>query len=199
MKSDDRAELVLGFLLATAFWVIVAMFFAPTSALSALAGPASTVLAACAAAFVAYRLGTSQVSVALAQAQIAERTWQTNNEKIVLELMERRLAIYREIRDVIAEIMRSGRSEQDTLWKYGKAIDQVEFLFGQDVQDYLEKLRVHLIDFELGCSLSCHVTNEEYREGIKIKHREFKEILRFYREAPPIFGPYIRAHQKVEQ
>ena len=68
-----------------------------------LAGPFETVIATGAAALVAYRLGQSQISVAKTQAEIAERNWQTSNEKIVLELFERRLAIYEEIRGVIGE------------------------------------------------------------------------------------------------
>jgi hypothetical protein len=42
-----------------------------------LAGPVATVIAAVAAAFVAFRLGKAQV-------EIARRNWQTANEKVVL-------------------------------------------------------------------------------------------------------------------
>jgi 2C-methyl-D-erythritol 2,4-cyclodiphosphate synthase len=73
------------------------------------AGPLATVIASVAAAFVAYRLGQNQMMVARAQANIAERNWQTENEKVVLELMERRLAIYKSIREVIAEVMQTGK------------------------------------------------------------------------------------------
>jgi shikimate kinase len=67
------------------------------------AGPLATVIAAGAAAFVAFRLGQNQISVARTQAEIAQRNWQTSNEKIVLELFERRLKIYEDIRDVIGK------------------------------------------------------------------------------------------------
>jgi hypothetical protein len=66
-----------------------------------LGGPIATVIASAAAAFVAYRLGKSQIAVAKMQADIAQRNWRTTNEKVVLELFERRLAIYDGIRDVI--------------------------------------------------------------------------------------------------
>ena len=59
-----------------------------------LAGPIATVFAAGAAAFVAYRLGKSQIAVAKTQADIAQRNWETANERVVLELFEKRLAIY---------------------------------------------------------------------------------------------------------
>jgi hypothetical protein len=80
------------------------------------AGPLATVLAAGAAALVAYRLGQNQISVARTQAEIAQQNWQTSNEKIVLELFERRLTIYEEVRSLIGEITRSGTATNDALF-----------------------------------------------------------------------------------
>jgi hypothetical protein len=114
-----------------------------------LAGPCATVIAAGAAALVAYRLGQSQISVARTQAEIAERNWQTSNEKIVLELFERRLVIYEEIRGVIGEVTRSGADPNDVFFRYGTATDRAPYFFGQEIQDYLEAIRKHLADLEL--------------------------------------------------
>jgi hypothetical protein len=161
------------------------------------AGPIATVIASGAAAFVAYRLGQNQVSVARAQADVAERNWKTQNEKVVLELMERRLAIYEDIRKVIAEIMRSGTATDDTFWQYVRAIDQAPYLFGPEVEAYLEKMRLHINELTLGTSLMADNTSPDYQKGVEIKHREFKTIMTFYEEAKPIFGPYIRAHQRA--
>jgi hypothetical protein len=71
----------------------------PLTQIKDFAGPLATILASSAAAFVAYRLGSSQVAVARTQALIAERTWQTANEKVVLKLFDQRLAIVGGIRD----------------------------------------------------------------------------------------------------
>lgn len=90
----------------------------------------ATVLAAGAAAFVAYRLGQSQISVARAQAEIAERNWQTSNERIVLDLFERRLAIYEEIREIIGGVTRSGAAPDGDLYRYDKATDRAPYFFG---------------------------------------------------------------------
>ena len=110
------------------------------------AAPIATVIASGAAAFVAYRLGQNQISVARAQADVAERNWKTQNEKVVLELLERRLEIYENIRKVIAEVMRSGAATDDTYWRYLNAIDQAPYLFGPEVETYLEKMRIHIIE-----------------------------------------------------
>lgn len=161
------------------------------------AGPVATVIASGAAAFVAYRLGQNQMMVAKDQANIAERNWQTENEKVVLELMERRLAIYEGIREIISEVMRTGTANDDIYWRYAKAIDQIPYLFGPEVETFIEKIRNHLIQLQLGTSLMADNTSSEYQEGVEIKHREFKAVVKFYEEAKPIFGPYIRAHQRV--
>jgi hypothetical protein len=87
----SRSEMVIGALLATALLAVTSIFFRPSNETIAfwkeLAGPISTLGAAIAASWVAYRLGRGQIAVAQAQADIARRTWETTNEKIVLDLL----------------------------------------------------------------------------------------------------------------
>lgn len=66
------------------------------------------------------------------------------------------------------------------------------------MQEYLEVMRIHLIDFELGNTLMADPSSENYQEGVRLRHKKFKEIVRFYTDAPKIFGSYIRAHQRDE-
>jgi hypothetical protein len=93
-----------------------------TTAVSALydffkdfAGPIGTVIAAGAAAFVAFRLGKSQAESARMQAQVAMRNWQTANERVVLDLFERRLAIYEGARHVVARVMTNWPTKRQRL------------------------------------------------------------------------------------
>jgi hypothetical protein len=50
----------------------------------------------------------SQAESARIQAQVAKRTWRTQNERIVLDLFERRISIFEGIRKVVAEALRTG-------------------------------------------------------------------------------------------
>ena len=161
------------------------------------AAPIATVIASGAAAFVAYRLGQNQMMVAKAQANIAERNWQTENEKVVLELMEQRLAIYKSIQEVIAEVMRTGKADNDIFRRYLQATDQIPYLFGPEVETYLDQMRGHLADLQLGNDMMANTTSPDYQKGVQLRAREFKAVVKFYEEAKPIFGPYIRAHQRV--
>jgi hypothetical protein len=163
-----------------------------------LAGPIATVIAASAAAFVAYRLGQSQISVARTQTEIAERNWQTSNEKIVLELFERRLAIYEETRSVIGEITRSGAAPDDILFRFGTATDRVPYYFGQEIQDYLETIRIHMIDLQLSNSMLENPTVPDRATWAERRKNHFLGVTNFYKESPALFKPYIQAHQKIE-
>jgi hypothetical protein len=145
------------------------------------------VIAASAAAFVAYRLGQSQISVAKSQAEIADRNWQTTNEKIVLELFERRLPIYEEIREIIGAVVRNGEASNEDLHSYGKATDRVPYLFGPEVQAYVQ----------LANKMMRNMRDPDRPSWIKKRHEHFAAVTKFYTDAPGIFGPYMRAHQKV--
>jgi hypothetical protein len=116
--------------------------------------------------------------LAKTQANIAERNWQTENEKVVLELMERRLAIYRNIREVIAEVMRTGKSDDNVFRRYLEATDQIPYLFGPEVETYLDQMRVHLADLQLGNDMMADTTSPDYQKGVQLRAREFKEPLR---------------------
>jgi len=169
-----------------------------TATIKDLAGPIATVFAAGAAALVAYRLGQSQISVARTQAEIAERNWQTSNEKIVLELFERRLAIYEEIRGVIGEITRSGTAADEILFRYGTATDRVPYYFGQEIQDYLETIRMHLLDLQLSSTMLNNPTVPDRATWAEQRKKHFLGVTDFYKESPALFRPYIQAHQRIE-
>jgi hypothetical protein len=156
------------------------------------------VIAASAAAFVAYRLGQSQISVARTQAEIAERNWQTSNEKIVLELFERRFAIYEEIRSVIGEVTQSGAAPTDVFFRYGAATDRAPYFFGQEIQDYLQAIRMHLANLELANTM-LNSQSDPDRRAMWAEKREthFLGVTDFYKDSSTLFRPYIQAHQKI--
>lgn len=41
-------------------------------------------------------------------------------------------------------------------------------------------------------------TSPDYQPGVQLRAREFKAVVKVYEEAKPIFGPYSRAHQRVD-
>ncbi|MGY3117655.1 hypothetical protein ACVWXQ_001592 [Bradyrhizobium sp. S3.14.4] len=197
MKDKGGSEVALGVLAATAFWLIVAILVGDPARFKDYAAPASTVFAAITAGWIAYRLGQSQIAVAKVQADIAERNWKTSNEKIVLDLFDKRLAIFEDIRGLVGEACRSGTAPDDLFFRYGRAIDRVPYFFGEDVQKYVEKIRLHLINLNLANTMMQNLIDPERPTWVKRRGDEFVAIAKFYEEAPRLFGPYMKAHQKA--
>jgi hypothetical protein len=96
-------------------------------------------------------LGRGQRRILELQTTIAEKTWKTTNDKIVLELFQPRMEIY----DAISVVVRNAHTklrpdeQSDQLYfEFLQATARAQFYFGDDVNAYLEKLRNLIIDIE---------------------------------------------------
>jgi hypothetical protein len=167
------------------------------AAVKDLAGPVATITAAVAAAFVAYRLGKSQAESARIQAQVAKRTWRTQNERIVLELFERRISIFEGIRKVVSETLRTGQPDDALYFAYCKAVELVPYYFGPEIEEYLEKVRRLIIELQLDASIIADQRNPDRSDRIKGQTQRMNDLSDFYETSKKLFGPYIQAHQKV--
>jgi hypothetical protein len=132
-----------------------------------------------------YRLGSQSV--------IGRR----QTKKIVLELFERRLAIYEGIRDIIGEVARSGTASDDVFQRFFVAVDRAPYFFGEEVQSYLETIRIDMIDLGLAHTSMKNMLDPKRPEWIQRRHNKFLSVTQFYKIAPALFEPYLRAHQKV--
>jgi hypothetical protein len=56
---------------------------------------------------------------------------------------------------------------------------------------------LRVADLQLGNDMMANITSPDYQKGVELRAREFKAVVKFYEEAKPIFGPYIRAHQRA--
>ncbi|MCK1320423.1 hypothetical protein IVA94_05730 [Bradyrhizobium sp. 156] len=138
-------------------------------------------------------LGSSQAEAARLQAEVAKQNWQTENERVVLELFDCRIAIFEAIRHVVAKTMSSGQPDDGTLYEYAEAIEKAPFYFGPDVNEYLERIRIVIIDLmDSNSAIKLHDP-----AGPKLHYDRMNELNEYYRTAPKLFGPYIQAHQKV--
>src|SRR4051794_16142910 len=99
-------------------------------ALKDFAGPVATVIAATAAMIVTSRIGRNQVAVARSQAEIAERNLQVSRDKVMLDLFDRRMAVYDDLRNVMSEVMRHGTVKTKLMFEFARAVDRIDILFG---------------------------------------------------------------------
>jgi hypothetical protein len=153
-----------------------------------LAGPAATVFAALTAASVAVGFGISQSRNAKRQVRIA-------NDKLALDLFQRRIEVFTRIRSAVGEITRSGASSSKVEYDLIEAIDGARFLFANEVKTYLDELYRHLIELDY-CNKSMSDPNLPPADRATLAQQRtdrFKSITSFYGKIDNLFGPYLLA------
>lgn len=167
-------------------------------ALKDFAGPVGTIIASLAAAVVAYTLGRSQRRISELQAAVADKTWRAANDKIVLELVEARIAIFEAISAVVAKSHIGKPKPYELYFEFSHAAARAPFYFGDDVLSYLEKLRNLIIEIEETNEIMSDTSNHGYLSAVRQRPLQMKEISKFYSEAPAVFRPYIQVQQRAQ-
>jgi hypothetical protein len=138
------------------------------------------------------------LAIAVFAAVIAFAQWYTAHQRAVLELFERRMTAYSAIREAIAAVMTKGTVTDENFIAYMRAIDQADYLFGEDVKNYLNDLRMELLRHQTA------ETNIKTREGaereraVTARYQASQAINDFYKRFPPLLSPYARMDQKLQ-
>lgn len=89
-------------------------------------------------------------TIAIFGASIAYRQWRTAQNKLKLDLFERRLFVYEAARDYLGSIYTSGKTSPEAEFKFLSGTRGAKWLFDDTVVQYLDKVLWHKI-----CDLSC--------------------------------------------
>jgi hypothetical protein len=81
---------------------------------------------------------------------IGYRQWRTAQNKLKLDLFERRLAIYDGVRSFISSVMTTGKTTQSYEMEFLAAIRGAKWLFGPEVVEYIDTTLWHK-----ACDLWC--------------------------------------------
>jgi hypothetical protein len=114
-------------------------------------------------------------TVAVLGATIAYRQWRLAQNKLKLDLFDRRFKVYEGARDLLASIMTSGKAEDDEVFKYLLATREAKWLLSNEVAEYLDKQLYHkVIDLQrLAAELEgigvSEVRSKNVREQTEIK------------------------------
>jgi hypothetical protein len=74
---------------------------------------------------------------------IAYRQWRLGQNKLKLDLFEKRFSVYVGARDLLASIMTSGKAKDEELFKFLSATREAKWLLDDEVANYLEKSLYH--------------------------------------------------------
>jgi hypothetical protein len=160
------------------------------------AGPVATVIASIAAGFVAYMLGSRQVDIAREQARFAKANSRSTQQKLVLDLFDKRWDVTTAIRDVVSEVFTSGHVSQAAVFTFHRACNRAALLFGPEVQTYLKKVENALTKHQAANSWIDSEIDGRRNKGADIQFEQFEIIKGFYDEFDPLVAPYMLMHAK---
>jgi hypothetical protein len=137
--------------------------------------------------------------IAVMVAYIAYQQHETARAKLNLDLFERRMAVYEQLRAAVAAVNGTGRVDDATDRLLLDAINASQFLFGQDIHNYLDamwrrfsQLRVANIQTKSGDPAT-------RKNGVDAQSALFKEITQFYYDGGDVFAHYMRMDQRLRK
>jgi hypothetical protein len=89
---------------------------------------------------VQYLQALSTPAIALLALVIGVAQWRTAHQRAVLDLFDKRLAIFNALSVVVSKIVALGRVSHQDEMEFAQATRQVDFLFGPEVKRYLDEL-----------------------------------------------------------
>jgi hypothetical protein len=138
--------------------------------------------------------------IAVFAAFIAYRQWRTAHQRVVLDLFERRMTIYDDVRSVIGEIMRDGTADNKLFFRYGQATDRLGLLFGDEVVAYSDKTRERINRLVMHeTMIRAHLGGSpvpNYANHVDQSAKLFAELMKFYDEFSALVMPYVRMTQR---
>lgn len=95
--------------------------------------------------WIAYLAALLTPIVAVLGSFIAYRQWRLAQNKLKLELFDRRFSVYDATRALIASITSSGKAEGDEVFKFMVATREAKWLLNDSIAEYLEKQIYHKV------------------------------------------------------
>jgi hypothetical protein len=147
------------------------------------AGPVATMIAAGAASFITYRFSNAQR--------------RATEMRLVLDLFDRRWEVIQGLRSAIAVMVTKGVIYGDPYWEYLSASQRAALLFGPEVTDYLETLRLAMVRHESQKDAVRSDDDAVRGRAADIQADAFTVISDFYKNFDPLITPYMKMHQKL--
>src|SRR5204863_151776 len=70
---------------------------------------------------------------------IAWRQWRTAQDRLQLDLFDKRLPLYTATMKFVSSVLTSGRADRQELFNFNVAVREAKWLLNRDIVDYFEK------------------------------------------------------------
>jgi hypothetical protein len=121
--------------------------------------------------------------------------WRTANQRVVLDLFEKRTKAYGRLESAIVNVMREGAVDNETFQEFATARAEARFLFGSDAIGYLKNVYDDVVYMKVH-SDELISRSSDSQVMIDKKYAALNRISEFTERAPEIFGPYVAMTQK---
>lgn len=133
------------------------------------------------------------VAIAAIVAFVEIRNYRVSRDQIRHDLFERRFAIYKAVQIFLSKVMQEGKLDYQALPEFYDAMQKARFLFGKDVNEYLEEIKSHV--FALNKTVRKMNDNWEDEtkrlENVERIDEEFRWLSDQLDELHMYFGKYI--------
>ena len=130
---------------------------------------------------------------AIAVAYIAWEQFRVNRMRLQVDLYDRRLAVYQDLRDLLQTVLQEGRTDMAQVNRAAGGNAESDFLLGPEVESYLREVHKQGVKLAIACDqLRGVLTPEQRQEQAKVAHDMCAWFLEQFAEAKKVFRPYLR-------
>jgi hypothetical protein len=135
--------------------------------------------------------------IAAIVAVIAFLQWQTAREKVLLDLFDKRFAVYDELRAVVGRRHTTG-IDQTAIFDFKRAASRAQFLFSSEVQTFLKEREADLIREMIERTVQPRPSPEDQREAVDAANLARLDHLSYFsRDFDEKVALYMNHHQKA--
>jgi hypothetical protein len=129
---------------------------------------------------------------------IAWAPWRTANQKVVLDLFDRRFRLYDAARTLNRQVIAAGKSTTQQMIEMAELAREARFLFGPEISTALNSAADAMIQIEVAEKELTGVPVGPKRTALVNKSGEaFKTVQRIQQVLPDLFLPYMRLDTKA--
>ncbi len=132
--------------------------------------------------------------VAVLGSLIAYRQWRLSQNKLKLDLFDRRFSVYEAARNLLASIMTSGKAKDEEIFKFMVATREAKWVLNAQVDEYLNKQLYHkALDLQtLSSELGGVPVGEERTSNVNRQSEIKKWFLAQYDVLDEHFSPFLQ-------
>lgn len=133
-------------------------------------------------------------TVAVLGSIIAYRQWRLAQNKLKLDLFDRRFSVYAAARSLLASVMTSGETKDEDIFKFMAATREAKWLLSSEVDKYLEKeIYINALNLaRLDAELEDVGVGEVRTKNVKKKAALRKWFMDQYEVLDEHFSPFLK-------